>query len=135
MKTYRPIPRGSVKNSLYLEMQDSTTGLPKTGFAYNTAGIKFYYTKKRVAAVAVTPATLAAVTTAWTSGGVKEIDATNAAGLVRFDIPDAAFTDDGVSDEVIISVVATGYAPVNVRVPLTDKQDVWVSPGTTRANS
>ncbi len=136
MYTYRPIPRGSVKNSIFVELRDAATPfLPKTGFAFNSAGILLSYAKKRAARVAITPVTLAAITTAWTSGGVREVDAANMPGVYRLDIPDAAFTDDGASDEVIVTVVATGYETKNIRIPLIDKADVYISPGTTRTNS
>jgi hypothetical protein len=136
MDLYRPIQRGTVKNSIYVEMRDAATPfLPKAGFTFDETGILLSYCKKRAARVAITPVTLAAITTAWTVGGVILVDDTNQIGLVRFDIPDAAFTDDGVSDEVIVTIQATGFRTTNVRIPLTDKQDVWISPGTTRGNS
>jgi hypothetical protein len=136
MILYRPLLRGSMKNSIYVEMQDAATPfLPKAGFTFDEADIILSYCKKRGARVAISPVTLAAATTAWTSGGVKLVDDTNQIGLVRFDIPDAAFADDGVSDEVVVTIQATGFRTRHVSIPLTDKQDVWVSPGTTRANS
>lgn len=136
METYRPMLRGKAGNSIYVEMYDAATPfLPKAGFAFNTAGILLSYCKKRGARVAITPATLAAITTAWAVGGVKLVDDTNQIGLVRFDLPDAAFTDDGVSDEVIFTVQGTGFRTVNVRIPLVDKEDVYVGRGGVRADS
>lgn len=132
MDLSRPIARGTVKNTVYVEMYDAATPfLPKAAFAYNTAGILMSYCKKRGARVAITPATLAAITTAWAAGGVKLVDDTNQPGLVRIDMPDAAFSDDGVSDEVILTIVATGYRTMNLRIPLTDKPDCFVRQATT----
>jgi len=136
MTTYRPVLRGRIGNSIFVEIHDPATPfLPKTGLAFNTAGILFYYVKKGAAAVAITPVTLAALTTVWTSGGVKEVDAANMQGLYRLDIPDAAFTDDGLSDEVNICISATGYAFTNVKIPLTDREEVFINRGGVRVNS
>ena len=137
VQLYMPIPTGSTKVSLYLEMCDAATPFqPKAAFAFDTTGIVLSYAKKRAARVAITPATLAAITTAWTVGGVKLVDDTNMVGLVRFDVPDAMFAPDGVSDEVWFSVKATGYEPVTVRIPLSDpgRKLVSVLGGTTRTN-
>lgn len=136
MELYRPIVRGSVSNSIFVEMHDAATPfLPKTGLAFDTVGLVLSYCKKRAARVAITPVTLAAVTTSFTSGGVKEINATNQPGLYRIDVPDAAFQDDGISECIIVTVVCTGYETKNIVIPLLDKADVYVSPGTTRTNN
>jgi hypothetical protein len=138
VQLYMPIPTGSTKVSLYLEMKDAATPFqPKAAFAFDTLGIVVSYAKKRAARVAITPVTLAAITTAWTDGGVKLVDDTNMVGLVRFDVPDAMFAPDGVSDEVWFSVKATGYEPVTVRIPLLDPINrlVPVLGGTTRTDS
>jgi hypothetical protein len=138
MQEYRPIPTGSTKVSIYVEMKDAATPFqPKAAFAFDTAGIVLSYCKKRGARVAITPVTLAAITTAWTVGGVKLVDDTNMVGLVRFDLPDAAFSPDGVSDEVFFSVKATGFEPMTVRIPLIDpiKKDVSLSGTTVKTNS
>lgn len=121
IKTYKRIPVNSVRQSLYLEMSDPATPFqPKTGFAYNTSGISIYYTKNRAAAVQVTPVDLATVQTVWTSGGVKEVDATNMPGLVRFDLPNAVFSGDQKSNEVLVTIQATGYRTLTVRIPLIE---------------
>jgi hypothetical protein len=76
--------------NIFVVDSSSTTGAGLTGLAYNTAGLTCYYMLPRAAATAVTLATLTAVTSAYSSGGFKEIDATNAPGWYRFDPPDAA---------------------------------------------
>lgn len=57
---------------------------------------------------AITGSDLAAVNSAYSSGGVKEVDSTNAPGLYRLDVPDAAVATG--ADWVVISVkVASCY--------------------------
>lgn len=131
MDIYRPIARGTVGNSVYVEMFDAVTPfLPKAGLAFNTAGILLSYNRKRGARVAITPATLAAATTAWAAGGVRLVDDVNQTGVVRIDVPDAAFSDDGVSDGFILTVTATGFRTMSVLIPLTDKPDAFVRAAT-----
>lgn len=137
METLRPIQRGTVKNSIYLEMCDAATPfLPKAAFAFDTAGIIVSYSFPKKARVAITPVTLAAITTAWAAGGVKLVDDTNQIGLVRFDLPDLMFnTYDGASNCVLFTVQATGFRTRNVCIPLVDKADVALTAGSTRADS
>lgn len=136
MNLYRPILRGRIGNTIFVEVVDPVSPfLPKTGLAFNTAGILFYYVKRGAAPVAITPVALAAATTAWTAGGVREVDATNMKGLYRLDIPDAAFTDDGLSDMVTVCISATGYSFTNIQIPLTDREDVFINRGGVRVNS
>ena len=52
--------------------------------------------------VAITPSDLAAANSAYSSGGVKEIDATNMPGLYRIDFPDAALATG--ADWVVFTV-------------------------------
>src|SRR4051812_49317117 len=89
------IKQGSTSVSLNVFIADntSTTGAGKTGLLFNTAGLTAYYMRPKVAATAITLATLAAVTSAYSSGGFKEIDATNAPGWYRFDIPDTVIAN------------------------------------------
>ncbi len=133
----RPVPTGSTKVSLYFVVHDSATPFqPKAALAFNTAGIVVSYAKKKAARVAITPVTQT-VTGAWASGGLVQVDGTNMPGLVRLDVPDAAFAPDGVSDEVFVSVLATGYEPTVLRVPLIDpiKTDVTLSTVSTRTDN
>lgn len=132
IETYKRIPANSVRQSIYLEMSDSSAPFqPKTGFAYNTSGISIYYTKNRQAPVQVTPVDLATVQTVWTSGGVKEVDATNMPGLVRFDLPNDVFKGDGTSSEVLVTIKGTGYRTLTVRIPLVDNLQDASAKGTS----
>lgn len=88
----------------YIVLIDSTTGLPKTGLAYTD--ITGSYVRTGGSRTAITMATLAAANSAYSSGGFKEVDATNQPGLYRVDWPDAALATG--SDKVIFSLKAAG---------------------------
>ncbi len=77
---------------LFIQDSSSTTGAGLTGLAYNSSGLKAYY--KRSSGTASTSITLADITTlgTYTSGGFKEVDATNMPGVYEFHPPDACFT-------------------------------------------
>ena len=84
------VKAGSADISVYFRLRDSTTGLAKTGLVYNSAGAVARYTRNRGTATTITLATLAAADSAHADGGFKEVDGTNAKGLYRLDLPDAA---------------------------------------------
>src|SRR3954470_23989587 len=86
------IKAGATSQTVNVWIQDSssTTGAGLTGLVFNTSSLTAYYALPKAAAVSITLATLAAVTTAYSSGGFKEIDATNMPGWYRLDLPDAA---------------------------------------------
>jgi hypothetical protein len=66
---------------------------------------------------AVTASDLGSVNAAWSSGGVKEVDATNMPGTYRIDWPDAAFAPG--ADWVQLSVKVASCFTYNERVPIT----------------
>lgn len=114
------IQQGATSVTLEVFVQDSSssTGAGLTGLAFNTAGLTCYYhTLLASAATAVTLATLAANNTAWTSGGFREIDATNMPGWYRLDIPNAALAS-GRSVSVHLKG-ATNMAPLPIEIALT----------------
>jgi hypothetical protein len=117
----REIQKGATSITLNIVLRDSTTGLGKTGLIFSD--ITGSYTRNRAARTAITMATLASASAAWSSGGFVEIDATNCPGLYRFDVPDAAFAT-GVRN-VVISAKATGAITEHEEVVLTgwDNQD------------
>lgn len=109
--------------NIFIQDSSSTTGAGLTGLVYNTASLVAYYALTRAAAVSITLATLAAITTAWSSGGFKEVDATNMPGWYRLDIPDAALASGRF---VAIHLKgATNMAPLPIEIELTgwDNQD------------
>lgn len=122
----RLIKKGATSQSLYVEILDSTstTGGRKTGLAYNTSSLVAYYVRAGGSATAITLATLAAANSAWSSGGFKEVDATNMNGIYRLDVPDAAFASG--ADSVVVTIKgATGMVQVSIAVQLVawDPQD------------
>lgn len=107
----------SVTVNIFIADSSSTTGAGLTGLAFNTASLTAYYARPKIAAAAITLATLAAVTSAYSSGGFKEIDATNMPGWYRFDIPDACLANA----ERFVSIHfkgATNMAPLPLEIAL-----------------
>jgi phage baseplate assembly protein W len=78
------------------------------------------YTRSRAARTAITMATLASASAAWSSGGFILVDDTNCPGLYRFDVPDAAFATGAGVDRVIVSVKVTGAIEEHIEFLLTD---------------
>lgn len=72
---------------LHIFIDDSAAPLSgKTGILYNSAGIKCYYVKR--GSTSATQITLANATLGtYTSGGFKEVDATNMPGVYEFHVP------------------------------------------------
>ena len=130
--------KGSTSHSFFIELLDSTTGLPKTGIVYTD--VTASYVRTREARTEITPATLASADAAWSSGGFILVDDTNQPGIYRFDVPNAAFAD-GV-EEVVVTIKATGcrsqsrwFALVNSNNQVAIADQVWdenvASHGTT----
>lgn len=123
------IKAGSTSQSVNLFIADSssTTGAGLTGLTYNSGSLSCYYSHAgaNATANAITLATLAAVNSAWSSGGFKEIDATNMPGWYRFDIPDAVLATSKGRSVAIHFKGATNMAPLPIEIELTawDNQD------------
>jgi hypothetical protein len=114
------IVKGKTSKSVDIFIGDSsvTTGAGLTGLVFNTSNLVAYYHRPGAAAVAITLATLAAITTAWSSGGFIAVDGTNMPGLYRLDIPDAALAS-GVDEVVIMLKGAANMVPVVLEIQLT----------------
>lgn len=116
---------GSTSQSVNIFIQDSsvTTGAGLSGLVFNTASLIAYYALPRAAPVAITLATLASATAAYSSGGFFELDATHAKGLYRLDIPNAALAS-GRFCTIYLSGAAN-MAPCVLEIELTgwDNQD------------
>jgi hypothetical protein len=108
--------KGATSNSVFIELVDSTTGLPKTGIVYTD--VTGSYVRTRSARVAITMATLASASAAYSSGGFILIDDTNQPGVYRVDVPDAAFAT-GVT-AVVVTIKATGCRTVSRLFNLVD---------------
>lgn len=115
----RVINKGATSQSIYFTVLDSssTTGGRLTGLVHNAAGLTAYYTRAGAAAVQITLATLASASAAWSSGGLILVSDANAPGLIRLDVPDAAFAS-GVDSVVITLKGATNMAQVDIEVQL-----------------
>lgn len=110
------ILKDSTSHSPFFELVDSTTGLPKTGIVYTD--VTGSYCRSRGARVAVTMASLASASAAYSSGGFILVDDTNQPGVYRFDVPNAAFATG--AEEVVITIKATGCRTVSRSFTLTD---------------
>lgn len=119
-------PQGGTDVTIYVRLRDSSTGLAKTGLAYNSDGASCYYTRPRGAATQITLATQT-VTGAHTDGGFVEVNATNAKGLYRLDLPDAVCASgenfalvsiefDGIIEETILIVLTPMPSQVTGKV-------------------
>src|SRR3990167_416648 len=88
------IPPGSTDRTILVFARDISTGLGKTGLvaANITASYTRVETDNDVTITAITESDLAALTDAHADGGWFPVDATNAKGLYRFDLPDGVFT-------------------------------------------
>lgn len=103
------IPAGTTSFTDIIMLRNNS-GTPQTGVAYNSAGIVCRYVRPTEIPVAITLQNQT-VTGAWISGGFKEIDATNAPGLYRFDIPDAALIPG--KSQVTITIHGFAASAVN----------------------
>lgn len=101
---------------VYLEDSSSSTNAPLTGLTYASSGLKFSYIRDdQTTVTSVTPVTAAVGT--YTSGGFKEIDATNFPGLYEIGIPNAALAS---GKTVQINVFgATNLKPCPIEIELT----------------
>jgi hypothetical protein len=112
------IKKASTDISVYFHLRNSSDGTSKTGLVYNSAGAVASYVRNRGTRTAITLATLAAADSAHSDGGFKEVDGTNAKGLYRLDLPDAALAT-GV-DDVVILIGFTGVFEGSLRIELVD---------------
>lgn len=122
----RFIKKGATSQSIYFEALDSTstTGGRRTGLVFNTSNLTAYYVRNQGGPTQITLATLTNPDSAWSSGGFKEVDATNMPGIYRLDVPDAAFASG--ADSVVVTLRgATGMVQASEEIQLTsiDAQD------------
>lgn len=115
------IQAGLTSKTINIFIQDSrsASGAGLTGLVFNTAGLTAYYALPLAASVAISLVTLAAVTTAYASGGFKEIDATNMPGWYRLDLPNAA-----IASGTFVGVHLQGAANM-VPLPLEIELTAW----------
>lgn len=123
------IVAGATSQSVNIFIQDSssTVGAGLSGLVFNSSGLIAYYTFTGVNATStqITLATLSAVNSAYSSGGFKEIDATNMKGLYRLDLPNAVLATSKGRAVTVQLGGATNMAPCVLEIELTgwDNQD------------
>lgn len=112
----RPVKKGSTDQSTVIRILDSTTFLPETGVTYETAGIDLWYRREKEAKTSITEATLAAVDSAHSDGGIIHIGD----GYYRLDPPDAAWATGSGENEVVFGGTVTGMVVIGNSHPLVD---------------
>lgn len=113
------ILKGTTSKSIDIFIRDSsqTDGRGLTGLVFNTASLVAYQHRPGSAAAAITLATLASATAAWSSGGFIAVDGTNMPGLYRLDLPDAVLAA-GVDEVVVMLRGAANMEPVVLEIQL-----------------
>src|SRR3990167_4720164 len=115
----RQILKGSTDVSVTIYIIDSTDGTPETGVVFDTAGIDLQYHREGAAVVAITEATLAALTTAHTDGGFLAIGF----GAYRLDVPDAAFATGAETVDIIGTVTGMIVLPQTIQLVNFNPED------------
>lgn len=95
------VKAGSTSVSVVISLATTDTSAPVTGIAHTDLTSASYLRQGGVR-TAISLSALAAVNSAFSAGGWKELDATNLPGLYRLDVPDAAFATG--ADWVIVDV-------------------------------
>lgn len=116
----RLIKLGTTSKRLVIFIQDSssTVGAGLTGLVYNSAGLAWYYWREDTGNAGGTAVTLATATRGtFTSGGFKEVDATNLPGMYEIGVPDAALAS-GAGWVVMMLRGAANMAPVTIEIQL-----------------
>lgn len=111
--------KGTTSKIVHIFIQSSavSTGAGLTGLVFNSASLVAYYIRPGDASpTAITLAT--ATVGSFTSGGFKEVDATNMPGVYELGIPNACLAT-GANQVVIMLKGATNMAPVLLEIELT----------------
>jgi hypothetical protein len=101
-----------------LVMIRDTAGAPKTGLTNASAGIDVCYTRVEtdndvvLTAGAIVALVTPALTDVHLDWGFLQVDATNAPGLYRLDLPDGVFAAGAWS--AVVSLIATGIDPCQI---------------------
>lgn len=104
--------KGATSKSIYLMARDRVTGTPKTGLIYSDV-TSAYYALYQAVPVAITPVTLAAITTSYASGGFVKASDANTPGLYRFDLPTGALASTDQCN-VILQGANVEFSPVQI---------------------
>ncbi len=108
---------------VFIQDSSSTTGSGLTGLVYNTAGLTAYYYREG-AGSAVAISLVTATVGTWTSGGFKEVDATNMPGVYQLGLPNAAVAAGAKSVKVFLKgATSMAPCPAEFELPAVDNQD------------
>jgi hypothetical protein len=112
---------GQTDYTVLILIRDSTTGAPKTGLTFESAGIDVCYTRVETDNdVVLTSVDGAPVTTTLTSAhvdwGFVLVDDTKAPGLYKLDIADGVFASGAWS--AVVTLICTGCDPVHLEFVL-----------------
>lgn len=114
------VKAGATSISLTCVLRSTADSTESTGKV--AADMTLSYLRQGSARVAVSPVTdLAAITSVWAAGGVKEADSANMPGAYRIDWPDAAFAAG--ADWVHLSVKVAADFVFHERIPISSKTD------------
>jgi hypothetical protein len=120
------IKAGATDQSIYLALE-TTAGAPATGLTI--ANLDATYTRTRAAAVKNDLTALGAADSAHADNQAIEVNATNAPGLYRFDIPDAAFAAGAAGVVVTINGAAIKPAHKDIQLVGNTAEDVYTRLG------
>jgi hypothetical protein len=122
MKLLRNQSDTSVILQVFIQDSSKTTGVGLTGLVYNTTSLTGYYHKDTdTTATSISLVTMTVGT--YTSGGFKEIDATNMPGWYQFCPPNAALNSTGKSVAFMLKG-ATNMAPCVCELQMPDTVSV-----------
>lgn len=125
MKLQKKRGSTSVRLMVFIADSSSTTGAGKTGLAYNSSGMKWYYWRSDTGNSGGVSVTLADATRGtFTSGGFKEIDATNLPGWYEIGVPDAALASGSPSVVMMLHGVSNmAPCPIEIQLVAYDPDD------------
>lgn len=106
---------GSENITTYFWIQDSTTGIRKTGLVFNSPGASCYYIRERGLPVQIALQTQTP-DGSHTDGGFCEVDATNMPGLYRLDIPDALVASGSQKAWIVLQFTDAHVQPREMQI-------------------
>lgn len=118
-----PVRAGATSVSVDMKLRSASDGTEVVGKVAADMTASYWRQGGSPTAIAVTD--LAAITTAWTSGGVKEASNTLAKGSYRIDVPDAAFATGADWVEINLSVPGSYVATERIPLSLKSASDVY----------
>lgn len=134
-KLQRQVGTTSQIVNVFIQDSSSSVGAGLAGLTNASSGLTGYY--KRNTAASSTAITLASATLGtFTSGGFKEVDATNMKGVYEIGIPNAALAS-GADSVVVCLQGATNQAPLLLEIELTatsNQTDIRVAKNVALAN-